>query len=444
MRGPLGCPARGAVRDVLGGPFADSGHGAELRDRRVEVPGRLQIDTAVPHRAGERRDRRRPGARQADARGIEIEERFGAREETTRRSFAIRTRGGHWQCVAVGLCEPPREGRGAAHAHLLSEDCAHGDLEAVPGARHAQPGPRIGAEVEQSAQALADADQRSRCVHVQSCHQVRLARSRGHVEDSGRAVEGEAPDVAFCAGELDARDRAQREEPGEGVPVQRRAERQAQLQRGRLAVGALRRARAAQDARRAAPGAAHRVVEAADAREPRRERDLRERQRRLVDELLREVQTPGLRDREGRSTEVLEEESPKLARTDAEPVRERVDPSGVHGAAVDESQRARHGRGGTSPRGCSGRRLRATAQARPEARLPGCRRAGQEQAVLALRRPRRADGAAVDTRRADAREEVPVEARVAGPEGAIADIGIELHVRCIARPTGRTGHFRTW
>ena len=63
-------------------------------------------------------------------------------------------------------------------------------------------------------------------------------------------------------------------------------------------------------------------------------------------------------------------------------------------------------------------------------------------AVLRLGRARRADRPAVDAGRLDADEEAPVEARVAGLEGAVAGV-IEIHGRTIADRRRQSRRFRT-
>jgi hypothetical protein len=76
--------------------------------------------------------------------------------------------------------------------------------------------------------------------------------------------------------------------------------------------------------------------------------------------------------------------------------------------------------------------LGTATQARPVALRFGGRGAREEAAVALERRPRGADRAAIDARRAHADEEAPVEARIVGAQRAVALGGLEDHGRIIA------------
>src|SRR6185369_12171556 len=86
------------------------------------------------------------------------------------------------------------------------------------------------------------------------------------------------------------------------------------------------------------------------------------------------------------------------------------------------------------PRRRSWRGLRTAALARSEPGSLGRRGAGIEVDILQLRGRRRADGAAVDTGRAHADEEAPVEAPVAAAHRRITAVAIELHAGSVAQP----------
>ena len=105
-----------------------------------------------------------------------------------------------------------------------------------------------------------------------------------------------------------------------------------------------------QRARRALVRPEERVVEAAEAGEARRERDLRHREVRLVDEPLREVEPPRLGHGERRRPDVRHEQAVELARTDPQPRGERVDRARVERAVVDERERAADDGGRAEPR----------------------------------------------------------------------------------------------
>ena len=190
-------------------------------------------------------------------------------------------------------------------------------------------------------------------------------------------------------------------------------------------------ASAPQLARRASEQRQERLVEPAQAAEARGEGDLGHRQVRLVDQLLGEEHTAGLRDRDRRGAEMLAEQAPQLPLSHAEPYRQGLDIGLVEGAELDERECARHGIRRAAPRAEIRRRLRTAAQAGAEPRLlrGGGRR--KEGHVLRKRRPRRADRATIDARGFDAGEDAAVEAGVAVAERAIAGVVIEIHGRTV-------------
>jgi hypothetical protein len=180
-------------------------------------------------------------------------------------------------------------------------------------------------------------------------------------------------------------------------------------------------------ARRAREELLERLVEAADAPEARRQRDVAHAQPRLVNELLREENAAGLGHGERRGAEVTLEEAPELARAHAQALPQGLDARvvAVEFARRDERKRSGDGVRGPAPGGELRRRLRPAAQARTiPRRLRGGRR-GIEPAVLQLGWPRRAHGTAVDPRRRDRDEEAAVKSLVARPERVVANVGVE-------------------
>src|SRR4029077_7011241 len=97
---------------------------------------------------------------------------------------------------------------------------------------------------------------------------------------------------------------------------------------------------AAQCARRTTVQRHERLVESADTPEARRERDLGHRQRRLVDELLREQHAAGLSDRDRRGTEMLATQAPELALAQSQAAGQGIDAPLVQGSQLDQRQRA--------------------------------------------------------------------------------------------------------
>src|SRR5262249_30259520 len=148
-------------------------------------------------------------------------------------------------------------------------------------------------------------------------------------------------------------------------------------------------------------GFSDRLVEPANAPKARSEGDLIHRQAGLVDKLLREVQTPGSHHRAGRGSEVTEEQPPKVARPDAEALREGLHTAGVgaaliQAALIDEPQRSHHGARSSRPAGCSGRTLGTAAQAGAKAGFRSGRGAGKVADVAFLRGPRSANRPTID------------------------------------------------
>ena len=92
-----------------------------------------------------------------------------------------------------------------------------------------------------------------------------------------------------------------------------------------------------------------RGVEPAEAREAGGEGDLRHGQIRLVEQPLRGLHATVARQEPGRRAAVLDEQARQMARPDAHRGREVGEPPLVEQPAVDQGQRARHGRAGSPP-----------------------------------------------------------------------------------------------
>ena len=168
-------------------------------------------------------------------------------------------------------------------------------------------------------------------------------------------------------------------------------------------------------------------VEAAHAREPRRERDLGEGERGVLEQALGQREPPRLRELHRRDAQLGRDRPAQVTRGHPQVPGERFDAAPIEEALVDvpggPTHEPRHGVGGREAR----RQLGTAAEARAE---PGPLRLGsalEERAAGAPGRARRADGAAVDAGGADADEEHPVEAAVARAQGAVAGVGVELH-----------------
>ena len=102
-------------------------------------------------------DRGRQGAQRSGARGGHAGDLAG-REPLGRREQAHEAVLGPRQWLTVTEREPLRQAPAGSHRHLLAEHRAHGQLEAVPGARQAQPGPRLDERPEQRVAAKRGVD----------------------------------------------------------------------------------------------------------------------------------------------------------------------------------------------------------------------------------------------------------------------------------------------
>jgi hypothetical protein len=228
--------------------------------------------------------------------------------------------------------------------------------------------------------------------------------------------------VAARVGDLDAGDGAAREERVDRGPVVRRAigDLEHHLLDGHLA-----RRVAAQLAGRHAIARAEKVVEAAQAGEPARHRDVDHRHRAVREQPLGEEQALRLRVLDRRDAELLLEDSAQMAIGHPQRARELLEVRLREAPVLDHSRRGL----GEAPvrihRGVAGRELRAAAQARAKAAGFRRGRAREEAAVAPERRAHRAHGAAIDPRAGHAHEEAPVEARIVGLHGAITLVGIE-------------------
>jgi hypothetical protein len=181
--------------------------------------------------------------------------------------------------------------------------------------------------------------------------------------------------------------------------------------------------------RRALVRALERAVEPAQAAEARRQRDVRHRQARLVDQPLREVQPPRLRHGVRRRTHVLHEQPMQVARSDTDARGEFVHRRRVEHAFFDQPERAFDDGGRAEPGRRAGRRLGTTSQTRAE---PGFGRRGSGRVVPDVGAPgarHRAHRPAVDARGCDGDEELSVEPRIAAPARAIERRGIQAEDR---------------
>ena len=277
--------------------------------------------------------------------------------------LAVQAGGG--EALAEIADEPPGERARGAHRHLLPEERAHRELEGIPRTWDAEAGSRahrgreerierqvlrdrrrIGAQVEEALDARDGREEIARGGGMQRELERGAAARGANLEDGGGVADPDRARVAPRRGRLHAGDGARAEESNQARPVERRPVGQEEREGGAApgAAGA-----PSKLARRGVERRPDGVVEAPNAREAGRVRDLGHRQRALLEELAGEVRASRLRDRLRRRADVRREEPAKVARADAEPLGERLEAEVVGVARLDEAERPRHGGGRARP-----------------------------------------------------------------------------------------------
>ncbi len=168
-------------------------------------------------------------------------------------------------------------------------------------------------------------------------------------------------------------------------------------------------------------------IEAPQAAEARSERHLRDRQRRVGQQTLRQQQALCLGILDGRDAELGLEHAPQVAIGHAQARRDRIEPAVVRQPVFDQAGgRLREPRLRVDAR-VAGGELRAAAQTGPEAVALRRRGADVEAAVLAARAPCRAHRPAVDAGGSDTDEHPSVEARIVRGQRAVTAFRVEQH-----------------
>ncbi len=285
---------------------------------------------------------------------------------------------------------------GRGHGNLLAENSADRQLEAIPRARHAQPGPGldqgsenpilrqmggdsdgIGRQVKHTAQSRDDGRQRRKPGKLHGRAQ-RVTVAGLDTDGPLQTVELNGSGVTAGADMLDAGNGALAQKVDHRRPVVGRMIAQRQNDLPLRPGGTIRLASAPQFTRRSAEQRLEGLVETANAAEARRERHLGHRQTRLMNKLLGQQNAAGLRHGNRRRAEMLAEQPPQLPFADAEAACQSIDIGFVQRAKLDQAERARHRVRGAAPSAQIGGRLRAAAQAGAEARLL-CRRRGRKE-----------------------------------------------------------------
>ncbi len=282
----------------------------------------------------------------------------------------------------------------------------------------------IGCKIEHPPHPRDDLWQRR---HIRKSHRdvdSVLVRQRDAYHAAGVADRNRAP-VDIARDSFDTGNGALAKKRQHRIPVIGRPIGETDRQRAGFALGLV--ADMPQRRRRTSEHLQKGFVEPADAVETRRQRDLGHRQRRLVDQLLGQQNPSRLRHRDRRRPDMLAKQPPQLARADAQPICKPLDIGLIEAASLDQSERARHGVGGTAPERKIGRRFRPAAQTWAKARLLRRRRRGIERYVLEFRGARRANRPAVDAGGFDTHEQPAVEAGIAGRNRAVAGGAVHIH-----------------
>jgi len=152
-----------------------------------------------------------------------------------------------------------------------------------------------------------------------------------------------------------------------------------------------------------------------------------DREGRFVEQFFREVHTTRERDVERRRAEMLQEETPKMAARDADPIGQPLHPAVIQSTLGDQPERAGYERGGAEPGGRAGRGFRPAAKAWAESRRFGGGGGRKIPDVFVLWRACRTNWTAIDTGAGDGDEEAAVEARVPRSARAVACALIQFH-----------------
>ncbi len=428
-----------AHREVVRGPWPDAGKRGRGGDEVIEVAiGERQ--GAIHDRARERPDRGRPGSRHADVRDL-VDRSLGDLGRGRKPERELRARAVDPRTERRG--EPARDRGGGRDRDLLAEQRAHRGLETVERPGHAQAGVRREPRCQRAIAREHAADHVGTCVEVEQRADARdqrhhhrdqrrrelelqaraISSSVRHGDRAGMAIERDHAAIDAGVDVLDAWNRAGREEREQVIPVEWRSVVEPQtyaadsVRRGtRLAATHLRRG--------AAHGVGEQRVEPAQTSEARGERDVGDRQRRLLEQLLREPEPPGLRERDRRHAEPMLDRAPQVTRADTELGGELVDRAVIERALRDPCRRGGDQTIDGVDLRVAGRELGTTAEARAKPRGLGLRRGVEERAPRTTGCARRADRPAVDPRGRHADEEHAVEPPIAGDECGVARVGI--------------------
>ena len=171
--------------------------------------------------------------------------------------------------------------------------------------------------------------------------------------------------------------------------------------------------RAPQRRRRSRIRVAKRRIETPHAVEPRRKRNVTQRQRALFDQLLGKQQPPRLRHLHRRRSQMRLEQAPQMTRSHADALTQVFHRALVEITGINRAERTRHQCFAPGQRTQNRRPLGPAAQAGPQARCKRRSGAGEKTHIAPQRRTRRAHRPAKDAGGLHADKKAPVKARIA-------------------------------
>jgi hypothetical protein len=269
-----------------------------------------------------------------------------------------------------------------------------------------------------------------------------LRRRMGDLDPTDRVLDLDNPAIEAVGDRLNIRYCAGAEKSGDRLPIVGRTVRKQQRDR-RLPCRDCQAFAAAQLARRAVVEPLECLIEAADAAKAARHCDFRQRQLRLMNELLGQKHTARLCHRNRCGSKMGFEQAAQLATAHAEAGGQGLDPASIERSVLDQCERSRHGCRGTAPGPEVGRAFGTAAQAQAKAGFLSGRGRRHEKAILEFRVPSGANRAAVDAGGLHACEKPPIVTRITREHGPVTGGGIEMHGSNIGRTAADSGGFRT-
>lgn len=137
--------------------------------------------------------------------------------------------------------------------------------------------------------------------------------------------------------------------------------------------------------------------------------------------------------RNRRSSQVSREETPQVARANADSLRQFLDGEPVEGILEQDLQGPGNSRRRAGPNGSIGRCFGMATPARPKSCLLGRRRTRKEPRVLWTRRPSRANRTTVHSGRHHSDKESSIESLITTLQGVVDLVAVQVH-ECLVTP----------